>query len=292
MICSTLHSYMMTVPKPPRSLRMLPLLVLFLAQSARTMAVSPDTTARRDTLSASWRSRAGDSTLAYLKAPLLSKPLSWKAIVIPAALISYGTLAFTSGWGKDVNLFGKRWASDADDPDAKTHLDNYTLYVPAVAVLGLNIGGLRGKNNVVDATLIYAVSSGIANGIVMPLKRLAKERRPDSSDALSFPSGHTSTAFVSAEFLRQEYKDVSPWIGVAGYGFAVATGYLRMYNNKHWFSDVVAGAGIGILSTRITYWLYPKLKNAVLGRRVAGSATMLLPVYQNGFVGFSAVHSF
>lgn len=283
---------MMTSPKLPRRLRMLPLLGLFLAHPSPGMAVSPDTTARRDTSSASWLSRAGDSTLAYLKTPLPSKPLSWKAVVIPTALVSYGTLAFTSDWGKDVNLFGKRWASDADDPDAKTHLDNYTLYVPAVAVLGLNIGGVRGKNNLVDATLLYAMSSGIANGIVTPLKRLAKERRPDSSDALSFPSGHTSTAFVSAEFLRQEYKDVSPWIGVAGYGFAVATGYLRMYNNKHWFSDVVAGAGIGILSTRVTYWLYPKLKNLVLGKRVVGGGTMILPVYQNGFVGFSAVHSF
>ena len=235
--------------------------------------------------------RAGDTLGAWIKAPLQSKPLSWKAVVVPAALISYGTLAFTSDWGKNVNLFGKRWASDKEDPDAKTTIDNYTLFVPAAAVLGLNVAGVRGKNNLLDATLIYAISSSIANGIVMPLKRLTKEQRPDGSDVLSFPSGHASTAFVSAEFLRQEYKEVSPWIGVVGYGFAVATGYLRMYNNKHWFSDVVAGAGIGILSTRATYWLYPKLKNLLVGKATGGSsATIVLPVYGGGYVGFSAVH--
>jgi membrane-associated phospholipid phosphatase len=44
---------------------------------------------------------------------------------------------------------------------------------------------------------------------------------------------------------------------------ATATGFLRMYNDKHWFSDVMAGAGIGILSTKIAYWLYPLLKNVI-----------------------------
>ncbi len=252
-----------------------------------------DTTAA-DTPSASRLQRVGDTLVAYFKAPLPSKPLSWKAVAIPSVLIGYGTLSFSSNWGKDINLFGRRWATENEDPDRKTHLDDYTLYVPAVAVLGLNIAGVRGKNNLVDATLLYAMSSGIANAIVVPLKRFTKEQRPDSSDVLSFPSGHTSTAFVSAEFLRQEYKNVSPWIGAAGYGFAIATGYLRMFNNKHWFSDVVAGAGIGILSTRITYWLYPKMKNLVLGKSPGSgsSATIILPTYGNGCIGFSAVHRF
>jgi membrane-associated phospholipid phosphatase len=91
---------------------------------------------------------------------------------------------------------------------------------------------------------MYAMSLGLANIVVMPVKHWTAERRPDSSDLLSFPSGHTATAFVSAEFLRQEYKHLSPWITTGGYAMAVLTGYLRMYNNKHWLSDVAAGAGI------------------------------------------------
>jgi len=274
------------------------MLLLFLgvaicAPSPNVYALTADTSAR-DTVSPNRLHRLGDTLGAYFTTPLPSKPLSWKAVVVPVALVSYGTLSFTSNWGKDVNLLGQRWALDDDDPDSKTHIDDYTLYVPAVAVLGLNIAGVRGKNNLVDATFLYGISSGIANSIVVPLKRFAKEQRPDGSDALSFPSGHTTTAFVSAEFLRQEYKDVSPWIGAAGYGCAVLTGYLRMYNNKHWFSDVVAGAGIGILSTRVTYWLYPKLKNWVLGKPAvsSSSSTIILPTYSNGCIGFSAAYRF
>ena len=69
-----------------------------------------------------------------------------------------------------------------------------------------------------------------------------------------------TTAFAAAEFMRQEYKDVSPLYGIAGYGAATITGILRLYNNKHWVSDVVAGAGFGILSTRLAYWIYPVIK--------------------------------
>jgi hypothetical protein len=235
--------------------------------------------------------RIGDTLAANLTTPLSPKPLSWKAIVIPAGLIGYGTLSVISDWGHDVNLFGKRWATDEEDPDHKTHIDDYTQSLPAVAVYGLRIAGVPGRNNLVDATLMYAMSLGIANSVVEPVKRWTAERRPDSSDVLSFPSGHTATAFVSAEFLRQEYKHVSPWIGAGGYAVAVLTGYLRMYNNKHWFSDVAAGAGIGILSTRATYWLYPKLKNLVLGKSAPGT-TMMAPIYQNGSYGFCLVHRF
>jgi membrane-associated phospholipid phosphatase len=205
-------------------------------------------------------------------------------------LIGYGTLSVTSGWFDDVNLLGRRWTSGNVDPNRRTSVDDYTEYVPAVAVYALNLGGVRGKNNVVDATMLYAMSYAISHAITIPAKKYTAEKRPDSSDLLSFPSGHTSNAFVAAEFLRQEYKGVSPWIGAGGYAVAVVTGYLRMYNNKHWFSDVIAGAGIGILSTRLSYWVYPKLKNIVLGKSAPGS-TMVMPIWQAG-PGIWLVHKF
>lgn len=90
------------------------------------------------------------------------------------------------------------------------------------------------------------------------MKYSFKEKRPDSGARNSFPSEHTATAFMGAEFLRREYKEVSPWIGYAGYAVAAATGYLRIYNNRHYFNDVIAGACIGIVSTKLAYWLYPK----------------------------------
>lgn len=101
---------------------------------------------------------------------------------------------------------------------------------------------------------------GINAALVTPLKHLTKEERPDGSNNLSYPSGHTSTAFASAEFLRREYKDVSPWYGIGGYVAATATGALRMYKNRHWLGDIVAGAGFGIASTNLSYLLYNKLQ--------------------------------
>lgn len=53
--------------------------------------------------------------------------------------------------------------------------------------------------------------------------------------------------------LAKEYGHKSPWVGIGAY--SVATGLMRMANNKHWLSDVLAGAGIGILSTELGYFL-------------------------------------
>ena len=75
----------------------------------------------------------------------------------------------------------------------------------------------------------------------------------------SFPSGHTVTAFVGAEMLRREYGEEYPAVAIAGYTIATGVGFLRMYNNRHWASDVLAGAGIGILSVSLMYWLAPYL---------------------------------
>jgi membrane-associated phospholipid phosphatase len=111
--------------------------------------------------------------------------------------------------------------------------------------------------------------------------------RPDGSAYNSFPSGHTATAFANAEFMRMEYKDVSPWYGIAGYAVATGTGLLRMYNNKHWFNDVVAGAGFGIAGTRLAYWLYPKIQHSLFHGKSTG--TVLMPTYQSGSLGFSFV---
>lgn len=79
--------------------------------------------------------------------------------------------------------------------------------------------------------------------------------RPDGSSRTSFPSGHTATAFMTATMLRHEYGHLSPWIGIGGYTVATGTGLMRMANNKHWLSDVLTGAGIGILSTEVGYYL-------------------------------------
>lgn len=154
------------------------------------------------------------------------------------------------------------------NPINHTNLDDYIQYSPAVAVFALNAIGVKGINKPKEQFLIYAMSNLGATMIVQPMKRIVHRERPDNSDFKSFPSGHTTTAFVAAELLHQEYGHLSPWISIAGYGTAAATGYLRMQNNAHWFGDILAGAAIGIASTKISYWLLPKVKKGIKRKNV------------------------
>jgi len=136
-----------------------------------------------------------------------------------------------------------------------THIDDYTQYLPALAVFTLGAVGLKGRTKPQQQFLLYALGNITAAAIVQPMKRIVQRERPNSRDFRSFPSGHTSTAFVAAEFLHQEFGHHSPWISVAGYATATATGYLRLYNNQHWLGDVLAGAAIGMASTKLVYWM-------------------------------------
>ena len=138
--------------------------------------------------------------------------------------------------------------------DFKTGIDDYTQFFGPAMVVGLKVGGVEGRSDwgrlFASAGLSYAFMAGFVNGI----KYTAKEMRPDGSTANSWPSGHTATSFVGATILHKEYGLTrSPWYSVAGYGVATATGVMRVLNNRHWVSDVMSGAGIGILSTELGY---------------------------------------
>ena len=140
--------------------------------------------------------------------------------------------------------------------DFKTGIDDYTQFFGPAMVVGLKLGGVEGRSDwprlLASSLMGYAIMAGFVNGI----KYTAKEMRPDGSTANSWPSGHTATSFVGATILHKEYGLTrSPWYSVAGYGVATATGVMRVLNNRHWISDVMSGAGIGILSAELGYAL-------------------------------------
>lgn len=189
-------------------------------------------------------------------------------VLVPAALVGVSALCVDNGWLK------KQRENVQDVLSArgknKFRADDYIQYAPMVAVYGLNLSGVKGKHGFKDRTIILAMSYATMGILVNTMKYSFRERRPDSPSRNSFPSGHTATAFMGAEFLRREYKDVSPWIGYAGYAVAFTTGYLRIYNDRHYINDVIAGACIGVLSTELAYWLYPKcFKRARCNERMA-----------------------
>lgn len=136
----------------------------------------------------------------------------------------------------------------------KTGIDDYTQFFGPAAVVGLKLAGVEGRSDWPRLLASAGMGYGIMALFVNTIKHTAKEMRPDGSTANSWPSGHTATAFVGATLLHKEYGLTrSPWFSVAGYGVATATGVMRVLNNRHWISDVLSGAGLGILSGELGY---------------------------------------
>ncbi len=188
-----------------------------------------------------------------------SSPDSYKYLIPPALTISSGILISNSiGWpfpASDARSFVQH-----NIGFAHTEVDNYLQFAPAAAVGGLQLSGIKGKNSVSDEFFLYVLSLALQTVIVYPLKEYTGVLRPDGSARNSMPSGHTSTAFAGATFMYLEYRDVSPWYGVAAYTSAAGIGSMRIMRDRHWLSDVLVGAGIGILCTRAAYALYPVIK--------------------------------
>ncbi len=216
---------------------------------------------------------------------ILNVKTGFDKFIVPTVFVGYG-LASLAEHNALRNLdLTTRAELQEDHPRFAAHADDYLQYSPALIVYGLHVAGVKGKHDLADVTGLFILSQGLMGGSVWGLKNSIQRLRPNGSGMNSFPSGHTATAFAGAEFLRQEYKDTYPWIGYAGYGLATATGILRMYNNKHWLSDVVTGAGIGILSTKISYLAYPKLQQLLSGKGQKSST--LVPVYQQRHFGLA-----
>ena len=165
-------------------------------------------------------------------------------------------------------------------------LDNYTQFAPAAVMVGMKAAGVESRSSWGRMLLSDAFSVALMAGTVQGLKNTTNVMRPDGSDNHSFPSGHTATAFMTATMLNKEYGYKSPWIGVGAYSVATATGLMRMANNKHWLSDVLVGAGIGIMATEFGYWLADLIyKDKGLNIKNRDVADDEFDVRRNSFLG-------
>jgi len=187
------------------------------------------------------------------------KSTVFKTVVAPVVLIGYG-VSITGVNGFPYSSRQVQAYTTKVFPGFHTSIDDFLAFSPPALALGLKTAGVKTEHNILDGFLLYAFSFGLSEGLVEGLKYTVHEKRPDGSDNLSFPSAHTSAAFAGAEFLHQEYINQSGWYSAAGYSLGAATGVLRLLNDKHWLSDVLVGAGIGILSTKVVYLVYPIIK--------------------------------
>ncbi|PJJ07537.1 PAP2 superfamily protein [Flavobacterium sp. 1] len=217
---------------------------------------------------------------------------NYKQLIIPSVLIGYGFIGLNSDQLKSFNSEIQEEVNE--HIDEKLTIDDFAQYAPAASVYVLNAFGDKGKNNLKDRSIILTSSYLMMSVAVLALKDITKEERPDGSSNNSFPSGHTATAFAGAEFLWQEYKDRSIWYGVSGYIIATGTGVFRIINNRHWLTDVAAGAGIGILSTKVAYWIYPYVNRKLFSTKAKENkvSSMIMPYYNGKQLGCGLVMQF
>jgi hypothetical protein len=195
-----------------------------------------------------------DPDTSSTKKPRSAYAFTFKKCIVPTVFLTYGIIGYESDAMKIVNQEVQE--ESQENIDEKVSIDDFLQYAPALAVYSLNAMGIEGKFQLGDELKINAISLLIMGTVVTSMKYSFKVVRPDNSTENSFPSGHTAMAFANAEFLFQEYRDQNTWLAASGYAVAAFVGGFRISNNRHWVTDVVSGAGIGILSTKAAYWIY------------------------------------
>ena len=156
-------------------------------------------------------------------------------------------------------------------------------------LLALGSYGFIFKSQKLKTSTLLATQSYLTAGAVsMVFKKLSGRQRPNFYDGTgagasgqfrgpfsklenaagyktnsSFPSGHTTGAFAAATVFALEYKK-TPWIPVLSYSVATLIGLSRITENKHWLTDIVAGAALGFLTGQQVvnnYHRYARIRN-------------------------------
>ncbi len=182
-----------------------------------------------------------------------------KAVILPATLLLYSGL-------KPVipaiqNADDQIWDNVMKNhPDFKTNADDYLMWAPTASLYIMDAFKVKTKNKFYEHLIIDAGSIIVTGGIGFVMREISKNIEEYNTHDSKFPSGHTANAFRGAEIVYQELKHTHPWLSYSGYVFASAVGVLRIYNKTHLLTEVLAGAGLGILSTKLTYLVFDKVK--------------------------------
>ncbi len=144
-------------------------------------------------------------------------------------------------------------------PGFSSPYDDYLQYAPAAVLLGLKAAGYESRTCWGRMAVSDAFSAAVMAGLVNGLKYTVRRPRPDGSSHNSFPSGHTATAFMIATMLHKEYGWKSPWFSFGAYTAASATALGRIMNDRHWASDILAGAIIGTAATQLGYFIADRI---------------------------------
>lgn len=227
------------------------------------------------------------STTEEEKIPIISYKFQPKSLILPASLITVGVIGTTIDGMNDFHLFSRK------DSVKQFTLDNYMEWGMLGWVFLCDFMG-KEKHNWVDQLCLVALAEGMSGLMVHGLKGLVDEPRPDGTTE-SFPSGHTANAFLGAHIAYKEFKDTSPVLAYSGYALAAFVAGCRVYKNRHWVADVVAGAGFGILSVELSYLIYFPIRNAIarqVNRKAKDFPVVAAPLCGSKMTGLYLSYSF
>lgn len=179
-------------------------------------------------------------------------------VIFPSAMIAVGIFGTYNDTFQEVNLHIRSGMKRLRN-DRFLHFDDYIQYTPILTYMGFGMIGIKCKHDFKERMAAGLTAYATMAVLVNIGKYSFRILRPDGSTRNSFPSGHSGVVFTGAELMREEYGN---GIGAAAYAVAATVGFMRMYNNRHWLTDVIAGAGIGILSARVGYWMLPVWQRA------------------------------
>jgi membrane-associated phospholipid phosphatase len=206
----------------------------------------------------------------------------WRQVVlVPSIFLGAGLIATTDN--EVFDRFNVNEERQKYFPKFHTNIDDYLQFAPVAAVYGLTVAGIKGEHDFLNTTILLLKTEMIMTAMVLPLKKLTAVGRPDTGAKNSFPSGHTAEAFAAATFLHKEYGRDHPLYSALAYTSAFAVGTLRVLNHRHWVSDVMAGAGLGILSANLAYATHKNKWG--LHHSSRRSHLVMTPTYSQGAVG-------
>ena len=157
-----------------------------------------------------------------------------------------------------VQEAAQQWRARSGEVPYYNVVFKYIPALPLVMDAGLGLLGVPAEHSFLDRGIEGVLALGIVSGTALAMKGVIDTPRPDSRDNDAFPSGHCCVAFVGAELVRLEYG--WGW-GAGAYAVATTVAVLRIYHNRHWLSDLLMGAGMGILSAHAGRWLLEPVKD-------------------------------
>ncbi|MFZ9003709.1 MAG: phosphatase PAP2 family protein [Robiginitalea sp.] len=202
---------------------------------------------------------SGDPSDVFQSGNLPDTDLKWYQTDTGISLmVSAGFFTMAAITYKDDGFFNRKKVRDEINrylPNYENKIDDLTQYIPYVATYAFDAFGVKSRHKLLRKTTTMGTALALNGLVVHTMKNLIDEERPDGSANNSFPSGHTTTAFMGAHIFHKEYGHLSPYYSVGAYALASFTGVFRQLNNRHWISDVMMGAGLGISLTELAYFI-------------------------------------